>query len=72
MIVCVCHNVSESRVKSAIAQGLNNMPLLREHLEIGNCCGKCKSCAKKILRATVQPDQTRSANSIIDLQKLAA
>jgi len=26
------------------------MHLLRENLGIGTCCGKCKSCTKKILR----------------------
>ncbi|PRC93620.1 (2Fe-2S)-binding protein [Solimicrobium silvestre] len=50
MIVCVCHNISESRIKTAIQQGINSMPLLRENLELGTCCGKCKSCTKKILR----------------------
>jgi|GEM_PF-156548 len=50
MIVCVCHNISESEIKAAVKGGLDDMHLLRENLGIGTCCGKCKSCTKKILR----------------------
>ncbi len=50
MIVCICHNISENQVKSAIRNGMDSMHLLRDNLAIGTDCGKCKSCTKKILR----------------------
>ena len=62
MIVCVCHNVSESEIKSAIKSGMNDMHSLRENLGIGTCCGKCKSCTKKILRECSSDDKNQWVN----------
>ncbi len=50
MIVCVCHNVSERKIRQAADQGLTTMPALRDKLGVGSCCGKCHSCAKTVLR----------------------
>lgn len=50
MIVCVCHNVSERKIREAIDSGLTSMPQLRDALGVGTCCGKCHSCAKTTLR----------------------
>lgn len=50
MIVCVCHNVSDRKIRQAVDDGLKTMPQLREQLGIGTCCGKCHSCAKTVLR----------------------
>ncbi len=61
MIVCICHNVSENEIKSAIRNGIDSMPLLRDNLAIGTCCGKCKSCTKKILREYQEAEDDRRA-----------
>lgn len=53
MIVCVCNNVSEKKIHHAVASGLSTMAELRQHLEVGTCCGKCAGCARKILRERV-------------------
>ncbi len=50
MIVCVCNNVSEKKVRNAVESGMTTMAELRANLDIGTCCGKCASCAKSILR----------------------
>jgi bacterioferritin-associated ferredoxin len=50
MIVCVCNNVSEGKIRRAVEEGIDTMPALREQLGVGNCCGKCHTCAKTILR----------------------
>lgn len=50
MIVCVCYNVSERKIRQAVDEGLTTMPQLREQLGVGTCCGKCHSCAKTVLR----------------------
>lgn len=50
MIVCVCHNVSERKIREAVDSGLTSMPQLRDTLGVGTCCGKCHSCAKTVLR----------------------
>jgi bacterioferritin-associated ferredoxin len=50
MIICVCHNVSERKIRQAVDQGVSTMPELRDKLGVGTCCGKCHSCAKTVLR----------------------
>ncbi|MFC7297730.1 (2Fe-2S)-binding protein [Herminiimonas aquatilis] len=60
MIVCVCNNVSERKIKLAVDNGITSMSELRNNLEVGTCCGKCHSCAKRVLReclADARPHQ---------------
>lgn len=54
MIVCVCHNVSERKIREAVDAGLTSMPQLRAELGVGTCCGKCHSCAKTVLRECLE------------------
>jgi len=54
MIVCVCHNVSERKIRQAVNAGTTTMPGLREELGVGTCCGKCHSCAKTVLRECLE------------------
>jgi bacterioferritin-associated ferredoxin len=53
MIVCVCNNVSDGKIRQAVANGLTSMSQLRTELEVGTCCGKCHSCAKHVLRECI-------------------
>jgi len=50
MIVCICNNVSDRKIRQAVAAGITTMVELRDHLDIGTCCGKCHPSAKRILR----------------------
>jgi bacterioferritin-associated ferredoxin len=50
MIVCICHNVSERKIRQAVNSGATSMPELRDGLRIGTCCGKCRPHAKQVLR----------------------
>ncbi|MDP5009448.1 MAG: (2Fe-2S)-binding protein [Glaciimonas sp.] len=50
MIVCVCNNVSESKIRHAVDGGMSSMRELRDNLGVAACCGKCHACAKNVLR----------------------
>jgi bacterioferritin-associated ferredoxin len=50
MIVCVCNNISDSKIRLAVEQGTSSLRELRTDLEIGSCCGKCLVCARQVLR----------------------
>lgn len=54
MIICVCHNVSDRKIRQAVNEGVTTMPELREQLKVGTCCGKCHSCAKTVLRESLE------------------
>lgn len=60
MIVCICNNVSDKAIRKAVDAGVTSMTQLRTQLEIGTCCGKCNSCARTILRESVEDRATRT------------
>jgi bacterioferritin-associated ferredoxin len=53
MIVCICNNVSERKIKQAVDTGIASMAQLRDHLGVGTCCGKCHPHAKQVLRESM-------------------
>lgn len=50
MIVCICNNVSDKKIRQSVDAGVTSMAELRDQLGVGTCCGKCHSCAKRVLR----------------------
>lgn len=50
MIVCVCNNISDREIRQAVDLGITTMAELRDDLGVATCCGKCGSCAKKVLK----------------------
>lgn len=54
MIVCICHNVSERKIRQAVDTGITSMHELRGKLGVGTGCGKCHSCAKTVLRECLE------------------
>ena len=50
MIVCICNNISDRKIRHAVDSGMATMSELRAQLGVGTCCGKCHSCAKQVLR----------------------
>ncbi|HJV79752.1 (2Fe-2S)-binding protein [Noviherbaspirillum sp.] len=71
MIVCVCNNVSESKIRQAVDSGISTMPALRAELGVGNCCGRCHSCAKTVLRECLE-DGVREAQPVMLQTAIAA
>jgi len=65
MIVCVCSNVSDRKIRQAVDSGLTRMSELRDQLEVGTCCGKCNSCAKSILRECLAKAQPNAMQPIV-------
>ena len=54
MFVCICNQVTDKQIRQAAEEGVTNLETLSAELKVGTCCGKCKSCARKILRQAVQ------------------
>ena len=71
MIVCICHNVSERKIRDAVKTGTTSMPELRSKLGVGTCCGKCHSCAKTVLRECLE-DAALEAQSLVFQAAVAA
>lgn len=64
MIVCICNNVSDRKIRQAVDAGMRSMVELRDHLEVGTCCGKCHSCAKRVLHDCLQQSATNAAQRL--------
>ena len=71
MIVCVCHNVSDKKIRKAVNEGLTTMPELRAELKVGTCCGKCNFCAKTVLRECLEKG-VREAQPMVFQAAMAA
>ncbi|RZI41805.1 regulatory or redox protein complexing with Bfr, in iron storage and mobility [Herbaspirillum sp. HC18] len=71
MIVCVCNNVSDRKIRQAVASGVSTMPQLREQLGVGTCCGKCHCCAKTVLRECLE-DGAREPQPLMFTTAIAA
>lgn len=71
MIVCICRNVSERKIRQAVDSGVVSMPELRDQLGVGTCCGKCHSCAKTVLRSYLE-EGVREAQPIMIEASMAA
>lgn len=50
MIVCVCNNISDRKIRQAVGEGITSMNQLRNELDVGTCCGKCYPYALRVLR----------------------
>ncbi|MGO3344053.1 MAG: bacterioferritin-associated ferredoxin [Marinomonas sp.] len=49
MYVCLCNGVTDNQIKASIQEGATTMRALYKETNLGNQCGKCCQCAKKIL-----------------------
>ena len=54
MFVCICNQVTDKEIYRAVEQGISSFESISSELNIGSCCGKCKSCAKKVMREAIQ------------------
>lgn len=41
MYVCICHDVKDTQIKTALSSGVSGMKGLQESLSVGTCCGCC-------------------------------
>ena len=64
MIVCVCNNISDRRIHQAVDDGMTSLAELRQHLDVGTCCGKCHSCAKQVIRDRLAEQPVSMFNDI--------
>ncbi len=54
MFVCICNQVTDKQIRKAVNDGVSSIDGLSNELNVGTCCGKCKSCAKKVMHEAIQ------------------
>ena len=58
MYVCVCNGVTDKQIIKAAEEGASTLQDLSDELNVATCCGRCASCAKKVLREAHGRNQT--------------
>jgi len=59
MYVCICKQVTDKQIKTAIEDGATSMRELRNELGVASQCGQCGSCAKTMLKEHATDSVTR-------------
>lgn len=49
MYVCICHDVKDSQITTAINQGIDSMDALKATLGVATCCGCCEPMVQDLL-----------------------
>lgn len=49
MYICICHDVKDSQIKTALNQGVDSMTALQSTLQVGTCCGCCVPMVQDLL-----------------------
>ncbi len=47
MVICVCQNITERDIATAVASGCSSFAALQEKLEVSTCCGTCECMARE-------------------------
>jgi len=58
MYVCVCNSVTDKQIIKAAEEGATSLKDLSEELNVATCCGRCATCAKKVLREAHSREHT--------------
>ncbi|NMH59521.1 (2Fe-2S)-binding protein [Alteromonas ponticola] len=57
MYVCMCYGITDKSIASVVKnQGVGNIRELRQHLELGDQCGKCIQMAQEVIDSTIIDD----------------
>lgn len=54
MYVCICNNVTDKEIRRCVENGACSMEHLADELNVASCCGKCKNCARKVMREAMK------------------
>lgn len=49
MYVCICHDVKDTQIKTAMRQGIDTMESLQCTLSVGTCCGCCVPMVQELI-----------------------
>ncbi|BDM65792.1 (2Fe-2S)-binding protein [Shewanella sp. NFH-SH190041] len=50
MFVCVCHAITDSQIRQAVAAGAHSLAEVKQQLGVASQCGKCAKLAGQIIK----------------------
>ena len=54
MYVCLCKNVTDQHIRSAVENGANSFRDVRKTLGVGSQCGQCACFAKELTQQALE------------------
>ncbi len=54
MYICLCHAVTDSRIKEAMNNGASSVQDLKDELNVATCCGRCLNEVNDIVENYIQ------------------
>lgn len=68
MYVCLCNGVTDTQIKSAVAEGCDSLRDLRRTLNVATQCAKCARHARQVLKEArqVQHAAARESSPMVD------
>lgn len=60
MYVCICNAVTDKAIKKAVNNGCNNFDKVCKKLDVGTCCGRCKSHAHEVVSEALSEKNTHT------------
>ncbi|MEM7465371.1 MAG: (2Fe-2S)-binding protein [Pseudomonadota bacterium] len=74
MYVCICNNVRESDIDSAVAAGAKSLSCIKQELGVASCCGQCEELAAQCTAAALRKQHSptlrisRITNAVADVE----
>ncbi len=71
MVVCLCHGVSESSIRSAVDDGARTYSQLSFMTGCGTQCGSCTAHTKSLLKDHLKTIDARESNPLFEVLSVA-
>ena len=53
MYICICNQINDRHIASAVRRGARSLDDLKCELDVGTCCGKCADDARRVIENTL-------------------
>lgn len=57
MYICICNQINDRHIASAVRNGARSLDDLKLELDVGTCCGKCVDDARRVIENTLISDR---------------
>ena len=66
MFICICHGITDRKIKNLIESGADNVKELQNHCKAGASCGMCLCQLKEMIDETKNSKDELEKNIAVD------
>jgi bacterioferritin-associated ferredoxin len=64
--ICICHGISDRRLRQAVSDGAQSFDDLQASTGVGSCCGACEPSVRELVDECRAEGQPRREPAILD------